>query len=100
MDRAEAESIRFANATSWFETVAAKLSVFAFGLCLCILLPGRAGPWQGVHGLGNRRPFAFSVFLTEVSEDTLRIDELPLVSGPFVLRDVAVWSENILRILA
>lgn len=40
------------------------------------------------------------MFLTEVSEDTLRIDELPLVSGPFVLRDFAVWSENILRILA
>lgn len=100
MGRAEAESIRFANATSWFETVAAKSSVFAIGLCLCILLPGRAVIWRGIHRLGNPRPFAFSVYLTEISEDTFRIDELPLISRPFVLRDFAVWSVNILRILA
>lgn len=101
MGRAEAESKSFANATFWLETVAAKLSVFAIGLGLCIFfLPGRAEPWRGVHGLGNPRPFALSVFLTEDIEDTFRIDELPLVSGPFILRDFAVWSVHILRFLA
>lgn len=92
MDGAHAEWILWASATSGFKAIAAKLLVVAICLCLCI--------WLGPGGAKLCGRFALLLFSTEVAEDTLRIDELPLGCGPLVPQDFAVYIEDILGILA